>query len=41
MGAKYVPAELADKMVRIFAETEFEGGRHRRRVGKFMDFEKD
>lgn len=41
MGAKYVPAELADKMVRIFAETEFEGGRHLRRVGKFMDFEKD
>lgn len=41
MGAKYVPAELADKMVRIFAETEFEGGRHRRRVDKFMDFEKD
>ena len=41
MGAKYVPAELAEKMVKIFAETEFEGGRHQRRVGKFMDFEKD
>lgn len=41
MGTKYVPAELAAKMVKIFAETEFEGGRHQRRVGKFMDFEKD
>lgn len=41
MGAKYVPAELAERLVRIFAETQFEGGRHERRVGKFMDFEKD
>ena len=41
MGAKYVQPELAAKMVEIFAETQFEGGRHERRVGKFMSFEKE
>ncbi len=39
MGAKYIPAELAEKILKIFASTEFEGGRHERRVCKFMDFE--
>ncbi len=39
MGAKYVPADLAEKILKIFATTEFEGGRHERRVCKFMDFE--
>ena len=41
MGAKYVQPELAAKMVEIFAETQFEGGRHERRVGNFMSFEKE
>ncbi len=39
MGAKYVPLKLAESIVRIFASTEFEAGRHERRVNKFMDFE--
>ena len=39
LGAKYLTEELADSIVRTFASTEFEGGRHERRVGKFMDFE--
>jgi ribose 5-phosphate isomerase B len=39
MGAKYVPAELAEKIVKIFAETEFEGGRHERRVNKITEIE--
>jgi len=40
LGQKYVPAALAEKIVRTFASTEFEGGRHERRVCKFMDLEK-
>jgi len=32
--ARYVDAELALKMVDIFLETVFEGGRHQRRVDK-------
>ena len=39
MGAKYVPADLAEKIVKIFAETQFEGGRHERRVNKINDIE--
>ena len=32
--ARFVPYELAEKMVLIFLETAFEGGRHQNRVGK-------
>lgn len=32
--ARFVSEELAIKMVEIFIETEFEGGRHERRVNK-------
>lgn len=32
MGAKYTPIEVAKKYVDIFFGTEFEGGRHERRV---------
>ncbi len=32
MGQKVVSQELADKLVDIFTTTEFEGGRHQRRV---------
>lgn len=39
LGAKYLAPELAEKIVKIFAETDFEGGRHERRVCKMMDFE--
>ncbi|MDX2133949.1 MAG: ribose 5-phosphate isomerase B [Saprospiraceae bacterium] len=32
--ARFVPEILAQAMVRIFMSTDFEGGRHARRVGK-------
>jgi ribose 5-phosphate isomerase B len=32
--ARFVPFELAEKMVDIFLNTDFEGGRHARRVNK-------
>ena len=35
MGIKYVSPELGAKMALIFASTEFEAGRHARRVDKF------
>jgi len=39
LGAKYVGGALGEKIARIFASTEFEGGRHERRVGKMNDIE--
>jgi len=40
MGAKYVDENLAFSMVDAFLMTEFEGGRHQKRVEKLMDTEK-
>lgn len=34
IGAKYTEAEIAEKMSDVFLNTEFEGGRHARRVEK-------
>jgi ribose 5-phosphate isomerase B len=34
LPARFVPYELAEKMVMIFLNTEFEGGRHQTRVDK-------
>lgn len=34
LPAKYVSAPLALDIVRVFFQTDFEGGRHERRVGK-------
>jgi len=34
MGSRFVSLELAEKMVNIFLNTAFEGGRHERRVEK-------
>ena len=39
LGAKYLTPTLAESIVKIFSSTEFEGGRHERRVCKMMDFE--
>lgn len=39
MGQNVVSFELADKMVDIFLSTEFEGGRHQRRVDLLTDIE--
>ena len=40
MGAGIVGPNLAERMVDVFLNTEFEGGRHARRVGLMMDIEK-
>ncbi len=39
MGQKVVDESLAIKMVDIFLKTEFEGGRHQRRVNEIMEIE--
>ena len=39
MGQNVVSEELAKKMVDIFLSTEFEGGRHQRRVDLLSDIE--
>ena len=38
-GARVVGLELAKMIVDAFLQTEFEGGRHARRVGMIMDIE--
>ncbi len=35
LGSKWVTPELAEKIVRVWLETPFEGGRHLQRVRKF------
>jgi ribose 5-phosphate isomerase B len=39
LSADLLGDELIDRMVRIWLETEFEGGRHARRVDKIAHFE--
>ncbi len=39
MGQNVVSMELANKLVDIFTSTEFEGGRHQRRVDLITDIE--
>ncbi len=41
ISADLLGDELIDRMVRIWLETEFEGGRHARRVDKITRFEQD
>ena len=40
IGERTTDEELAKKMVKKWLETEFEGGRHQRRVDKISDLEK-
>jgi len=40
LSADLLGEELIDRMVRIWLQTEFEGGRHARRVDKIANFEK-
>ena len=40
MGAGVVGVNLADRIEDVFLSTEFEGGRHERRVNLMMDIEK-
>lgn len=39
LSADLLGGELMDRMVRLWLETEFEGGRHARRVAKITRFE--
>ena len=39
MGARVIDTATAEKLVRKFLETRFEGGRHQRRVDKIMAIE--
>jgi ribose 5-phosphate isomerase B len=39
MGARVVGVGLADEIVRVWFETEFEGGRHERRVKQLEEIE--
>ena len=40
LGAKFTDDALAKEITKIWLETEFEGGRHQRRVDKIMEIEK-
>ena len=40
MGAGMIGPNLAERIVDVFLSTEFEGGRHARRVSQIMDIEK-
>lgn len=39
LGAKYLDADLAERIALLFAETGFDGGRHERRVKKIMSIQ--
>ena len=39
IGAGFTGKEMAQRMVEVFLSTEFEGGRHERRVNKMMAVE--
>lgn len=41
MGGRVVGVGLACELVDVFIDTEFEGGRHQRRVDMLMDIEKE
>ena len=41
LGAGIVGGNLAERIVDVFLNTEFEGGRHARRVGLVMELEND
>jgi ribose 5-phosphate isomerase B len=40
LGAWEIGKGVADDILAVFLGSEFEGGRHERRVGKLMDVEK-
>jgi ribose 5-phosphate isomerase B len=39
LGARFVEPELAERMIRAFVATEFEGGRHQQRVDKLTELD--
>ena len=40
LGARLVNEETAGRLAEVFLETQFEGGRHARRVGKIAEIER-
>jgi ribose 5-phosphate isomerase B len=40
LSEMFTPASDVENIVKIFLDTEFEGGRHARRIGKIADYEK-
>jgi ribose 5-phosphate isomerase B len=40
LGAGFVGPNLAERIVEVFLSTEFEGGRHARRVGQISEMER-
>ena len=41
VGARFIEPALAARMIRIFLETDFAGGRHQRRVDKIRELDKN
>lgn len=41
LGGRYIPQQLAEEILDAFLGTEFEGGRHQRRVDKISALEAD
>ena len=41
LGARYIDFEAAKKIIKIFLSTEFEGGRHKRRIREIKDIEQN
>ena len=41
IGAGFTGKNMAERMVEVFLTTEFEGGRHQRRIDKVMAYEHD
>ena len=41
MSADFLGQELIDRLVQVWLMTDFEGGRHQRRVDKIADLERD
>ena len=41
IGAGFTGQNMAERMVEVFLTTEFEGGRHERRVNKMMALEQE
>ncbi len=39
IGAGFTGKNMAERMVEVFLSTDFEGGRHQRRVQKIIDLE--
>jgi ribose 5-phosphate isomerase B len=41
MGAKFTPGDEAEQLIEVFLNTDFEGGRHARRVEKISRLEQE